>query len=181
MSKNLIDIVELRKILRADPSTGKLFWLDRPRSFFPDDASFKRWNTRHAGKEAFTSLTNHGYVQGSILNQKYSGHHVVWALHYGKWPKHQIDHINGIRHDNRIENLRDAPQSENVKNSRLASNNTSGMCGIRWEQAKGKWFSYGKSGGPIKNLGRYACLGMAIKARKKFEAENGFSKRHGIR
>ena len=179
MPRTLINIDDLRKLIRADFATGKLFWLERPRHFFKDDASFKKWNSRHAGKEAFTSSNGFGYAQGSILNQKYSGHHVVWALHYGKWPTHQIDHINGIRHDNRIENLRDVPQSQNVKNSRLSSRNTSGICGVRWDRDRHKWSAYGKSGGPIKNLGRYDCIGLAIKARFGFQKEHDFSPRHG--
>lgn len=181
MTRTLIDINDLRKLLRADPATGKLFWLERPRCFFNDDMTCTRWNTRHAGQEAFTSVNNHGYIQGGILNQKYSGHHVIWALCHGRWPRHQIDHINGVRTDNRIKNLRDVPQSQNVKNSRLSSNNTSGICGVRWDGARSKWFAYGRADGPIKNLGRYSCLGLAIKARMKFQKENGFSPRHGTR
>lgn len=181
MTRTLINTHDLRKLIQADFATGKLFWLERPRSFFKDDASCKKWNAKHAGKEAFTSLTSFGYVQGSILNQKYSGHHIVWALRYGEWPEHQIDHINGIRNDNRIENLRDVPQSQNVKNSCLASNNTSGICGVRWDKDRNKWFAYGKSSGPMKNLGRYNCVGLAIKARLNFQEQNGFSPRHGAK
>lgn len=181
MTRSLINIDDLRKIVRADFATGKLFWLERPRAFFNDDATFKKWNTRRAGKEAFTSLTSFGYVQGSIFNKKYSGHHIVWALYHGRWPEHQIDHINGIRHDNRIENLRDVPQSENVKNSKLSSNNTSGICGVTWDKSRKKWFAYGKAGGPMKNLGRYDCIGLAIKARITFQSNHGFSDRHGAK
>lgn len=181
MKTSIIDIEDLRKIVRADFAEGKLFWLERPRSFFSDEVSRRKWNSRWAGKEAFTSLTNFGYAQGSILNQKYSAHRVMWALYHGKWPTHQIDHINGDRADNRIKNLRDVPQSQNVKNSRLSSSNTSGFCGVRWDKSRKKWFAYGKSGGPIKNLGRYDCVGLAILARLNFQKENGFSTRHGAK
>ena len=43
-------------------------------------------------------------------------HHAVWAVCKGRWPEQQIDHINGNKHDNRIENLREVSQSENNMN-----------------------------------------------------------------
>jgi len=57
-------------------------------------------------------------------------HRIVWLLHNGSWPPHHIDHINGVKSDNRIENLRCATSSQNGANSRVSSNNTSGWCGV---------------------------------------------------
>lgn len=179
MGRKLIDPEILHKLLVADFDTGKLVWKHRDRLFFMDDASFKKWNTKWAGKPAFTSKTNLGYAQGSILNIKFTGHAVIWAMKYGKWPTHQIDHINGNRFDNRIVNLRDVPQSINVRNSAKNSKNTSGMCGVRWEKTRSKWYVYGRAGGPIKNLGRFDCFAMAVRARAQFNKNNGFSSRHG--
>ena len=43
-------------------------------------------------------------------------HHVVWAVCKGRWPEQQIDHVNGDKRDNRIENLREVNGSENNLN-----------------------------------------------------------------
>lgn len=43
-------------------------------------------------------------------------HHIVWFLSKGKWPETEIDHVNGIRNDNRIENLRETSRSKNRHN-----------------------------------------------------------------
>ena len=45
-----------------------------------------------------------------------SVHHAVWAVCKGRWPEQQIDHINGNKRDNRIENLREVTGSENKMN-----------------------------------------------------------------
>lgn len=63
-------------------------------------------------------------------------HRVGWAMHYGKWPKDQIDHINMIRDDNRIENLREATASENKFNQMPQSNNSHGSKGVEWDAQK---------------------------------------------
>ena len=57
-----------------------------------------------------------GYVKVSISYRKYAAHRIVWLHHYGAWPNGQIDHINGVRSDNRIRNLRDVLPSTNRQN-----------------------------------------------------------------
>lgn len=58
-------------------------------------------------------------INGSVSRLK--AHRVAWFLHHGYWPKNVIDHINGNRHDNRIENLRDVSHQENIQNISLIS------------------------------------------------------------
>lgn len=62
------------------------------------------------------SLTPKGYLRVWINGRRYMIHRLVWAYHRGTWPKNQIDHINGIPHDNRIENLREVSARENNQN-----------------------------------------------------------------
>ena len=52
------------------------------------------------------SLHKHGYLHCKVGSKHYKVHRLAWFLYYGEFPKNDIDHINGIRTDNRIENLR---------------------------------------------------------------------------
>jgi hypothetical protein len=67
------------------------------------------------GKRAGTVVTN-GYRQVTVQGKRYMEHRLAWYLYYGKWPEQTLDHINGIRTDNRICNLRDVSMRENVLN-----------------------------------------------------------------
>jgi len=163
-------------LLRYEAETGKLFWLQRPRIFFKSDREWRRWNTRYAGKEAFSPNTQ-GYLDGMIFRTMYRAHHVAWALHYGEWPELQIDHINGDRADNRIVNLREVTRSENCRNTRLRSNNTSGVMGV--SRHGKRWRAYIHADGRIVHLGVFATVEEAKAARKAAEAEHGYHANHG--
>ena len=67
------------------------------------------------GKEV-GGLDTYGYRHVSIGGKLYKTHRVCWYLHYGEWPDGDIDHINEIKDDNRIANLRVATRSENMRN-----------------------------------------------------------------
>jgi hypothetical protein len=63
---------------------------------------------------------------------------MVWAMTYGEWPD-ELDHINGIKHDNRIANLRQATPKENAFNRGAHKNNTSGYKGVCFYKKNGKY------------------------------------------
>ena len=109
---------DLRHRLEYDPETGKMRWKNPAHNLRGRALSI--WKSRYLGKEAFTATMPRGYRQGRIDRVAYLAHRVAWALHYGSWPDGVIDHINGCTADNRIENLRDVSQAENVAAS-LAS------------------------------------------------------------
>lgn len=111
---------QVNKLLICDPVAGRLFWKRRPITAFKNGGAFEIWNTKHAGKEAFTCKDENGYLCGGILGKKYRAHRIIWLLHYRKWPSEVIDHINGNTSDNRIVNLRDVSQAENIRAARRA-------------------------------------------------------------
>lgn len=169
----------LRQLLRYEPETGKLFWRFRPREFFESDWPFSRWNTRWAGREAFTAKIAGGYKTGGLFSIDLRAHRVIWAMETGAWPSDQIDHINGVRHDNRMENLRLADQAENMKNAARPSDNTSGFIGVSWSKRKSRWIAYINANGVRHQLGVYRDINDAVSARLSAERRFGFHPNHG--
>jgi hypothetical protein len=106
---------QLREILDFDPATGLFVWRKRPLEMFGGDVRVcNQFNSRLAGRTAGSIGKRDGYVQ--LL--RHFGHRLAWLHFYGEWPKHMIDHVNGVRSDNRIENLRDVLEFINHQNLR---------------------------------------------------------------
>lgn len=81
-----------------------------------------------------------GYIRIKIDWKRYKAHRLAWFYTHGEWPTQHIDHINGIRSDNRIANLRDVSNqinSQNVKKAR--SNSKSGILGVKPVKGTSKW------------------------------------------
>ena len=185
MSKPLPSPELLRKLLRYDPETGELFWRERDDSIFSDGGhggrcgAACRWNGKWAGKQALSYVNKNGYKVGGIMGGVYKSHRVIWAIIHGAWPIRQIDHINGCKYDNRVENLRVVDHQENMKNQPLRSTNTSGVSGVGWNRRTKKWCANISSGGVQNYLGEFQDKGDAIAARKEAEVEYGFHENHG--
>jgi len=169
-SRNM-DIGLLRQLLTYDPDTGALTWLHRP------DAK-KYWETQYAGKPALTSSDHRGYRHGTILGRKHRSHRVAWALHYGEWPD-TIDHINGVKDDNRICNLRSVTNRENNKNRPTPSDNTSGVMGVYWHNGRSKWCAKIRVERRCLHLGLFVNFDDAVAARKAAEIKYGYHVNHG--
>lgn len=169
-----LTFAQVSKILKPDFEAGKLFWLPRERwSFHTIDT----WNTRFAGKEAFTADSN-GYRIGTIFGRNYPAHRVLWLLHTKRWPKN-IDHINGDRADNRLVNLRSVSHAENMKNRWQSKRNTSGVTGVHWLAKNRKWAATIGTEGQLVYLGCFTDIADAVTARKAAEAKYGFHENHG--
>ena len=167
----------LQSLIRCDGD--KYFWLPRPRELFKTERDWKRWNSRFAGKETLTTLNQIGYRQVAIFGQYYLAHRLIWLYHYGAWPKGEIDHVNGDRSDNRLENLRDVPRKINGRNQRKLDANTSGHTGVSWCKQTGKWRATIKVDYRNLHLGRFSQISNAIAARKDAEKLHGFHANHG--
>lgn len=183
MAKELPSPELLRKLLRYEPETGKLYWRERTPDMFVGrlarpEHSCKRWNTINAKREAGSSLPE-GYRQISVFGTNFLSHRIVWALYYGKDPEEHIDHINGNRTDNRISNLRVASPQENSKNQRKGVRNTSGVLGVNWSERLGKWRAEISVKGKNKHLGLFDTLEEAYAVRKEAEKKYGFHENHG--
>lgn len=81
----------------------------------------------HKRNKRAGTINHSGYLCVGYKGIRYRAHRIIWLLHYGKWPEYQIDHINGNRTDNRIENLREVTNYENNQNKRRHSKYGSGI------------------------------------------------------
>lgn len=169
----------LRQLLTYDPATGDLVWRTRHAEMFPTKAASTWWNGRFANQKALTAIDSSGYRFGLIFSVTHKAHRVIWALYYGAWPRGEIDHLNGIKTDNRIKNLRDVHKSVNARNTKMYGHNTSGQNGVSWYRRNNKWRASIKIDGQQKHLGYFECFDDAIAARKAAEKGHGFTDRHG--
>ncbi len=98
---------------------GTLVWRERPAHHFTAVQHQRRVNTQHAGK-AVTTRNADGYLVASLQyegrQRKLLVSRIVWAMHHGAWPEMLVDHVNRVRDDNRIDNLRAADHQLNATN-----------------------------------------------------------------
>jgi hypothetical protein len=133
----------LRDLLSYDAETGIFTW------------RVAVSHNVHAGAVAGTIDKSRGYRKISIGDVRYLSHRLAWLYVHGVWPTDLIDHANGVRDDNRLANLREATRRGNAANSRLSSNNTSGLKGVRWHKRDRKWHAQINVGGRTVYLGSF--------------------------
>lgn len=138
---------------------GDLYWKNH---------KYKKLNGRKTG------CNLEGYLVTTINKKLIYNHRVIFMMHCGYFPYH-VDHINGIKNDNRIENLRAASKCENAYNAKLHKNNTSGAKGVRWNNANKKWMVSVGVNGASKYFGSFKDIELAelvaIEARNKYHKE----------
>ena len=108
-----------------DPEAGSFFWKIRK--------SGRRLN----GRAGYVGAQ--GYYHVEVNGQDFFGQKLAWYLHHGEWPPHEVDHIDGNPSNNRLVNLRLATHQQNCSNRRIPITNTSGIKGVHWHKAAGKW------------------------------------------
>lgn len=115
----------VRQIFDYDPETGKVLWLVRDVKWFNSTSARSSqhtcviWNNRYAGKPFGNLRKKDGYLESKIFDKLYKLHRLIWLWMTGEWPKYEIDHINGVRNDNRWINLRDVTHRENMMNQKI--------------------------------------------------------------
>lgn len=133
----------LMRYLSYCASTGEVVILPRSEADFiwhKNPAAYARWfNENKAGKSAYMSPYPNGYLRVACCGQAYLGHRVAWILATGKEPTGVIDHINGVRSDNRLINLRDVSLSENSANHGKYCTSPAGITGVSYNARADRW------------------------------------------
>lgn len=145
MAEPILTAMQLRKQLDYNPHTGLFLCKANP--------------TREKGR-----LTTNGYRQIMVNGERFAAHRLAWLYAYGQWPEGQIDHINRVKDDNRIENLRVVTPKQNNENQGVQNKNTSGYSGVRWSERNRKWVA------DIGHLGKSVYLGMFVNKQFAIEA-----------
>jgi len=157
---------ELKELLNYNPETGVFTWV-------------KKIRTVSAGDIAGGIMGDQKYVRISINGKKYLGHRLAWLYMTGEWPKHQVDHINHVRSDNRWINLREATNQENQKNASKRKDNKSGLTGVHWVKKECKWIAIIQVNKKPKCLGLHEDKFEAFCARLSANNKYGFHANHG--
>ena len=132
----------LRDLLTYDPPTGVLRWVTRPAN--------NVWRGDVAG-----TVTKRGYRMVRILGVNWLAHRLAWFWMTGRWPTEDIDHINGIKSDNRWCNLREATRAQNIVNRPPGKNNTSGSRGVSFYRPSKKWRAQLSNGTANRYIGTF--------------------------
>ena len=156
----------LKKLLHYDPETGLFTRLVRV------------CNCVQVGDITGTKATGN-YLRMMIDGSPYMLHRLAWLYMYGAWPKDEIDHINHVRDDNRILNLRNVNSTENGRNQKLHITNTSGVCGVFLRKNTNIWYVQMRIGGKNVHIGNFKNFDDAVFARKEAEIKHGYHKNHG--
>ena len=147
----------LRQILEYDPGTGIFRWKFDP-------AKKPNINSRDIRRAAAGSLRGSGRRVIKIAGRPYYCSRLAWLYIHGEWPDPEADHENGIKNDDRINNLRVSTRSQNQHNVGITNRNTSGRKGVHWNKRYQKWQAEIVVAGRKQYLGRYDDLDLAAEA-----------------
>lgn len=161
----MITVDRLKELLRYEPETGKWFWRISKGGIA-------------AGTDAGTLVSN-GYIKIGIDRKKYLAHRLAWFYTMGVWPT-EIDHIDLNKQNNKWLNLRVANRSQNMGNTMIRKNNTSGHKGVRWNKKSNKWVANITIDRKVTHIGLYDRMEDAIEAYQSKAVEHfGEFVRHG--
>lgn len=137
-----------RELIDYDPETGAFRWRHR------EGRTGSRCNV---DREAGSVSKQTGYRTIRLDKRLFQAHRLAWLFMHGVWPPEDIDHINGIRLDNRIENLRSVPNRVNRQNVRRARRDSqTGFLGVTQDKRRGVFRAQIRTDGEKVYLGSYA-------------------------
>ncbi|MFO4024814.1 HNH endonuclease [Enterobacter hormaechei] len=159
--KLLMSVGDIRDLIDYNPETGVL-------------TAKVNFSGRQAGS-VIGSQTWQGYYAFSLFGKKCFAHRLAWLLHYGEWPSQPIDHINGIKTDNSIINLRLCSLSQNQFNKPTQKNNTTGVKGVYWNKRDKRYVASVQFNGKKYSAGHHKDIESAkeavMKLREKLAGE----------
>ncbi len=143
---------ELLELLHYDPNSGLFTWI-------------KKTSNRIKVGDIAGSINDKGYIDIRLNNHLFRAHRIAWLYMHGVWPANVIDHINHIKTDNRICNLRDVSMTVNSSNlSEKSSSSFSGYTGVTWCKNSKKWRVKIQANGRHYHVGRFVLLCDAVEA-----------------
>lgn len=155
----------VHELLRYCPETGQFHWR-------------RTAALRLAGKVAGT-INSWGYRVIGIDGKTWIASRIAWVFVHGQLPEGQIDHINGVRSDDRICNLREVTPGQNRRNQQLRKDNSTGRIGVYWHAGAQKWMASIQFRNKQYHLGLFEDFNAAVDAREKAERKFGFHQNHG--
>lgn len=141
----------LKELVHYEPDTGKCFWKN------------SRPNVKKGTEAGWLNAIGYWCIQ--IYGKEYKRSRLAWLYVYGYFPENDVDHIDRIRSDDWIENLRHVSRQCNIRNSGNGKKNISGVKGVSWYKPLGKWVAQIMINYVKKNLGYYKDFDNAVCAR----------------
>ena len=108
--------------------------------------------------------TPQGYRYVQFDGRKYAVHRLIWLLEFGFFPEQTIDHIDGNKLNNKVQNLRDVPVKQNCENKGVQANNKLGVRGVSYKPSKKKYVAQIQNNGKNKHLGCFDTIEAAKQA-----------------
>ena len=144
--------------------SGLKDFCDAIRTAFTYDNGVLRWQIVQGYRAAVGSAAGgkgkEGYVKIKWKGKMYQAHRLIFAYHHS-WLPDEVDHINGNRADNRIENLRAATKNLNQHNAQRRSDNKSGVKGVHWCERDERWIAIIRHDNKVAFRGYYRDLSAA--------------------
>lgn len=164
MAKPDLTPERLRELLHYNPETGVFTWLVSLRG-----------HVKTGDKAGYRAAI--GYIKIKIGGTLFYGHRLAWLYEHGVWPRHGLDHRDGDKSNNKLSNLREATQAENLQNVSISKRNTSGFLGVYFRKdTKKHWVAQMAINGKVTGLGFYSTAAEAsaayLQAKARFHTFN---------
>ena len=160
----------VKELFNYDPETGALIWIKK---------SAPQANSVKIGMTAGCVNKLSGYIDINYNHKTYKAHRIIYMYMTGNFPDGCIDHINGVKDDNKWMNLREATNTDNNRNKCTHKNNTSGVMGVRFRKDRNTWIAEICSKSKVIRIGSFKKKINAIIARKEAEKKYGYHANHG--